>query len=430
MLQMRKLALITITLISGALLLLFRFQSMLRPAIDVYTLNTADQPQLTPARKSSLLPNGVFVIKVTKLQQACRTLCTLTRFLNSQTNYPIRVFVEQPYTESVLTEVLSYVGNADLRVTVDSERWKQLPPELTEEERTQVLSQCTNFETPEKAKCSEQKRSLNYLYMGYWRYMLLPYEPSLQEFEYYVSVDADGYFSQPLPDPFLLMQSNNLTGFYNSPMIQTGSMRNGIQEVAQSLFSIEERRNRYLDTPQNQYFDGKGMWIDRQGMQPSIWGSLYGARLDFFRTPRFREFARLMVPYTYTYRTDEQAVIAVAWSLMAGSNVWCTSQRDIQLGWYHQMWVDNNQVVRTEAVPPPLGYNATKNTSLYWLNTLTDYGSSWSVVNQHSLLLYEKYVATLGYKKGDDWERCICARTKVNYVLREACPNYTAYGSP
>ena len=99
--------------------------------------------------------------------------------------------------------------------------------------------------------------------MGYWRYARMPFEESLQQFEYFVSMDADAYFTQPVvqqQDPFVLMATNNLTGIYNIEAFQSGNIATGIQESAEAVFPLEERTNRYLSAPQYVMFDEAGRW--------------------------------------------------------------------------------------------------------------------------------------------------------------------------
>ena len=376
--------------------------------------------------QSTLPPKGVFVLKVTKVQQAYRTICSLTSFSNA--GYPIQIFSEQNYTADQLAELQSYADKSSVAIVVDSEGWKHLPPSLTVFERDQVLLKCTDMETPVKAKCSALANTpLSYVYMGYWRYMLMAYEPTLQGFDYFVSIDVDAILTQPMPDPFVIMADNNLTGIFNVDQFQGSPYHTGIQQAAEAVFSLEERRNRYLDTPQNGFFDNEGKWLNQEAMHASIWGYFFGGRLDFFRSSRFVEFARRMVPYTYTYRTDEQAVIAVAWSLLAGSKVWHLSQRNISMGIFHQGWVDHQQVVRRKDMQPFPYIQDDKNHSLYWLNPIFDGWRKFKGAKHEHRLLAEEYVGTLGYKASHSWERCICAKSKVNFVLRKACPNYTAF---
>lgn len=389
----------------------------------------------TDTKRPRSRPKGVFIIKTKKAQQACRTICTLTSFFNGDTanNYPIQIFTEQNYTPAILAELQSYAGpNVTVTIIVDSERWKELPPTLTPAEREQVLSHCINMTTPDIAKCTTTKWPLSYVYMGYWRYMLMQYEPSLEDFDYFVTVDADAYFTQPFPDPFRLMDDNSLTGIFNVDLYQNAPIDTGIQETAEQLFSLKERQNTFLDNPRNRYFDQDGRWWNQQNRHPSIWGNFFGGRLDFFRQKRYLEFARRMVPYTYTFRTDEQAVIAVAWALMGvGPKVWFLSQRNISMGVYHQGWVDQHQVVRREAVAEPVSPTGASiapskrsaNTSEYWLNTMHEFDDNFKSIPHADLLVMEKYTKSLGYEAGHSWERCICARTKVNFVLRFSCAN-------
>lgn len=413
-------------------LTLFLFLIVIIPGFQLFeankALNTSLRPQSDeafsiPPKPSSLI-KGVFIMKVSFAHQACRTICFLTTFLD--TPYPIHIFADNNYTTQQLEEIQSYAGNFSVTISVDTERWKQLPPTLTPAERDAVRKTCTNLSNPEEAKCI-LNTPLSYIYMGYWRYMLMAYEPALQPFEYFISIDVDASFTKPFSDPFAILAKNDLIGMFNVDLIQSGPFASGIQHTADALFSLEERRNAYLDTPRNGYFNEKGRYVNQQGQPPSFRGYFFGGRLDFFRSPKFREFAKQMVPYTYQYRTDEQVVIGVAWALLAGPRVWFLSQRNISMGLYHQGWVDHQQVVSTAArQPSPQEMAAQKhNTSRYWFHTLDEWGK-FQRESQHDLLLVEEYVETLGYKEGHRWEKCKCARPKVPYVLRRACPNYKA----
>jgi hypothetical protein len=159
--------------------------------------------------------------------------------------------------------------------------------------------------------------------MGYWCYANMAMEPAMQEFDYFVSIDGDAFLTHyNMTDPFRLMQQNGLYGIFNIEAYQS-HIHTGIQNASKSVVPLlEKRRHRYFDSPKYEIVDENRLNSEYR-LYPSIWGCFYGGRLDFFRTNEFREFARCMAPYTHMYRTDEQAVIAAAWSLFGnGEKVW------------------------------------------------------------------------------------------------------------
>ena len=347
-------------------------------------------------------PNGVFVMKVSRAEHATKTLCTLNRFFNSGPRYPIRLFVDYEYTNKTLKALETYTNGADLQIIVDTVSWRQLPPELNKIWKVKVLAHCQNFSTPEIALCSQMKASLSYIYMGYWRYMKMADEPSLEQFEYFISIDADAYLTQPIPDPFQIMAHNNLTGIFNVEIHQRGRIKTGIQEAAESVFSFEERLFRYLDTPEYQWFNHKARWQrDGQG-PPAFHGYFFGGRLDLFRNDRYKEYARQVVPYTYIYRTDEQGVMSVAWALLADNEkVWHLPQHGYDMGIYHQGFVDQSQVVRLKS-------STKRESTKYILNTIHHW-SNFTFVQHPKLLTWKEYVETKGYDENDSWTKCHAA---------------------
>lgn len=362
-------------------------------------MNAVGDVILTPSLQSHRRPNGVFVMKVSRAEHATKTLCTLNRFFKSTKKYPIRLFVDYEYTNKTLEALKTHVNGADLQIIVDTVSWRQLPPEINETWQTNVLENCKNFSTPEIAVCSQMKVSLAYIYMGYWRYMKMAYEPSLEQFEYFVSIDADAFLTQPIPDPFKIMSDNNLTGIFNVEIHQRGRIQTGIQEAAESIFSFEQRRSRYLDTPEYQWFNDKARWHrDGQG-PPAFYGYFFGGRLDLFRNDRYKEFARQVVPYTYVYRTDEQGVMSVAWALLAENDkVWHLPYHGYDMGIYHQGFVDQSQIVKLE--------QRTKGEpKKYALNTLHQW-SNFTLMLHTKLLTWESYVKTKGYDENDSWRTC------------------------
>jgi hypothetical protein len=50
---------------------------------------------------------------------------------------------------------------------------------------------CENLSKPDIAICPQLQVGLGYVYMGDWQYMKMADEPALQEFKYFVSIDAD-----------------------------------------------------------------------------------------------------------------------------------------------------------------------------------------------------------------------------------------------
>ena len=149
------------------------------------------------------------------------------------------------------------------------------------------------------------------------------------------------------PDPFQIMADNNLTGIYNVEIAQYSWIKEGIQEAAEAVFSLEERQNRYLDSRQYPFFGRKGKWHRAGQGPPAIYGFFFGGRFDLFQTPKYRDFARRVVPYTYTYRTDEQGVIGVAWSLLADNDkIWYLPNHGYKMGVYHQGFLDQSQVIK------------------------------------------------------------------------------------
>lgn len=303
-------------------------------------------PQNRASRKRAPI-NGVFVMKVHRAEHATRTLCTLNRFFNSISKYPIRLFVDFEYANETLEALKTQANGADLEIIVDTVSWRQLPAEMNETERDEVLDNCKNFTTPEIAMCSKMNAALPYLYMGYWRYMKMADEPSLQRFDYFVSMDADAFLTRRIPDPFKIMADNNLTGIFNVDIHQRGMISKGVQEAAEAVFSLEERQNRFLDSPKYPFFNENGRWKRNGQGPPAFHGFFFGGRLDFFRQSRYRDYARRVVPYTYTYRTDEQGVMSVAWSLLADNvRIWFLPKHGYEMGVYHQGFVDQSQIVR------------------------------------------------------------------------------------
>lgn len=364
------------------------------------TLGSFFESSPTAGVPKSQRPKGVFVIKVARAEDAGKTLCSLTHFFNAKAQYPVRIFADiedKANATGLLQEHFS--GGADVQVIVDTEKkWAQFPPMLEKNAKAEALQHCTNMETPEHAKCTTLNVPLGYAHMVFWRYMRMANEPSLRDFDYFVTLDADAFLTEPIPDPFELMAQNNLTGIFNIEAFESGDIAKGIQKSVEEVFSIEERRSKYLDNPETIFFDEQGVWSDGYGVKPSIWACFYGGRLDFFRSRRYNDFARRIVPYTYIYRTAEQPVVGAAWALLADNDkIWYLPKRGIHLGIYHHGWIDNREAMLVE--------NTTNNS--YWFHTL-DHWSTFKE-NYDRLISWEDYLDTKGEK---DWDKCESAPDK------------------
>ena len=189
-------------------------------------------------------PMGVFVVKVQHAHEALLSICILNSFFNHGPQYPIRIFADEAPTSNTTLQQLQRINPlVDLQVVVDEEqRWKQLPPELSETERVEIQANCT------VQSCTTAKYPIGYVYMGYWRYRLMAYEKSLEDFDYFISWDTDAYLTQPLQvDPFLILQQHNLTGFYimdNS----NNAFDQGIEEASNRVFGNSTQGRGYLNS--------------------------------------------------------------------------------------------------------------------------------------------------------------------------------------
>lgn len=197
----------------------------------------------------------------------------------------------------------------------------------------------------------------------------MAFEPSLQEFDYFISWDVDAFLTQPLEfDPFQVMQENDLVGFFqtdsSSFKYDHGIVKNSEKVFGKPIFG----QNGYLDSPRAYpIFDRYGKFTHR-----SMYGFVFGGRLDFFRAPKFLEFGYRMVPYTYRYRVDEQVIILTAWSMLAPDRVWHFTSHKYPLGVYHHSLLDDTQIVPCNTDPPPddaLVYN-TSQKFCYWVNPM------------------------------------------------------------
>lgn len=201
-------------------------------------------------------------------------------------------------------------------------------------------------------------------------------------------------------DPFAIMQDNNLIGMFDIEARQFETIGRGIQESAESMFSLQERTNRFLGD--RQWFAGEGVWKSKGGYLPSVWGHFLGFRRDFFDSTQYREFARRMAPYTYLYRVDEQGIIGAAWALLAERDrVWYLPEKGIQLGVYHHGWVDNREML-----------SDSESWDQYVVSTFFE----WHTFREHNpdgferLLSWERYLNVTGVAKG--WNMCSNATTK------------------
>ena len=266
----------------------------------------------------------------------------------------------------------------------------------------------------------------------------MPFEPALQNFDYIISIDADAYFTRPITyDPFELMKENDLVGLYTLDTYQRGGIGRGIQEAIDASFPDGEYKSRgaYFDDPKTtSLLDPFQKWNRR-----AFYGYFFGCQLNFLRRDDFQDYARRVIPYTYQYRTDEQAVIGAAWAFLEPGRVWyLPSHADYKIGLYHHAIVDDEFVNNCDLVSPPnistseiVIHNSTGIPHCYW--TLPKYnkvGWGWgSLLNKG--LLYEQYVAasTFGSQTNgiEQIADCVCAQTKVNFVLRMACPDWQKY---
>ena len=318
------------------------------------------QPDSAPSDK----PLGVFVLKVQDVHEALLSLCILDKFFNHGPKYAIRIFADEAPTSNTTVQDLQSINPlVDLQVVVDEEqRWKQLPPELSETERAEIQANCT------VKACTTRKIPMGYVYMGYWRYRLMAYEKSLEGFDYFISWDTDAYLTQPLHvDPFRILQQNNLTGFFVTDNTNY-AFDQGIEETSIRVYGNSTQGRGYLNSPNTfPLYDSVGVTNHR-----SFYGYLFGGRLDFLRSPDFREFGRLMVPFTYRYRVDEQIVIAKAWSMTVPDRVWHLPNRGYKLGVFHYSVMDDQRMVHCRK-PPPEGavvYNRTDFGLCYWINPM------------------------------------------------------------
>lgn len=342
-------------------------------------------------------PRGVFVLKVSNTEQLEKTLCTLNVFFNARAKYPIRIFTD--YAVSNNTDIAKYTGNTDVKIILN-ERWKDLPPSLTKRQQKQVMAQCRDFDDKEKARCTSLKKSLGYIFNTYWTYMEMAEEVELQAFDYFVLIDNDAFMTRPMPDPFQIMEQNNLVGIYNIESME-GGLTSGVQEAVEASFTVDERRSAFLNSPDFPMFDDNGIWGGKDHRKPGVWMCFFGGRLDFLRSTRFKDFARQLPFHTYMSRTSRQSVVPVGWSILAGGRkVWYLPKRGIDMGIYHHGWVDDSEIIRQTGA---IHSGFSRNTLLHWRN--------FTESRVNTLLTWKEYMeAQPTTVVGTDWRRCIDAR--------------------
>lgn len=357
----------------------------------------------TRQTEPSSKPRGVFVLKVETTETLLKTLCTLNVFFNEKAQYPVRIFTDRLSPHDA--EVLKFSGNSDVKIILIS-RWQDLPPMLSPSQREAVVSQCQDFDDKVKALCSSLKVSLGYLFNIYWTYMEMANEPELQQFDYFVYLDNDAYLTAPMPDPFLIMQQNGLVGIYSIESME-GGLIDGIQQATEASFTLEERKNRFLDSPNFPLTDENGIWGGSTRFPSGVWAHFFGGQLDILRSKRYREFAEQIAFHTYMYRTSEQTVIPLGWSFLAGGDkVWYLPKRGIKMGVYHHGWVDDAEIIRADGNARPVNY--TEHTLLSWNN--------FSESNIHSLLLWREYMEFQPESRvGTNWRKCIDVRGSAKY---------------
>jgi len=381
-------------------------------------------------------PKGVFVIKLIHAHGALRTICILDKFFNNGPRYPIRIFADVQPANSTVERLKSINPLVDLQVIVNEEQWKQLPEELSPEERAELEVSCN------VSICTTLKATIGYVYMGYWRYRRMAYEESLRDFDYYITIDDDSYLTKPWDfDPFQLLHDNNLTAFYPTDFATFG-ISQGVAETSREVFGDPKQGNGYLNTPETfPFFDNKGSYNRR-----ALYGFFFGGRLDFFRSHDYEEYCRRMVPYTYRYRVDEQPIITMAWSMLAADHVWHLPTRGYNLGVYHHSFVDDELLINCAANPPE-GSTIINNTDTglcYWRNPMLpglkpfdfqyDRQNFWS---EPFWVDYNALVRSLLSSRDDDrhltnhsqssmlasWEECYCLPTKDGSFYANQCSN-------
>jgi hypothetical protein len=345
---------------------------------------------------STTRPRGVFVFKVPSTEKLEKTLCTLHHFFNGKAQYPIRIFTDH-LSDSDET-ILNFTGIADVQI-IHSERWKQLPTSLTVEQRSNVIQRCRDFDDPEKARCTNRKVSLGYIFNTYWTYMEMADEPALAEFDYFVLFDNDAFLTKPMPDPFEIMDKNNLVGIYNIESME-GGLEGGIQQAVETSFTVEERRNAYLNSPSYPMFDDHGVWGGEDHRKPGVWMCMFGGRLDFLRSERFKQFARKIPFHTYTTRTSRQSVIPIGWSvLVGGDRVWYLPKRGVEMGVYHHGWVDDAEII----VGKPRDKRYHKHTLEHWQNFTESKIGALATWKEYMFQTEESLSG------GEGWRQCIPA---------------------
>jgi hypothetical protein len=182
--------------------------------------------------------------------------------------------------------------------------------------------------------------------MEHWRYAKMPFEPSLQEYEYFVSIDADAFVTADWQqDPFEVMHAHKLLGAYSIESYWTDAASIAeVQRIVDRLFPVSERQRRYIDYPHNLVFDEDGNWGP---MGIGVWGCFFGGRMDFFRAAKYRQLVDAIVRsgITYIHRFDEQNVFGLAYALLSnGSDVWALPNHQVDLHILHNSWLDRKAV--------------------------------------------------------------------------------------
>jgi len=116
--------------------------------------------------------------KTGRVHEVFRTICHLDKFFDNGPKYAIRIYAEEIVSETTMEELrrINPPPLVDIQVIVDKEeKWKQLPDELSPDERAEIEAQCTI------SSCTTAKCPKGYVYMGYWRYRHMAYEESLKD---------------------------------------------------------------------------------------------------------------------------------------------------------------------------------------------------------------------------------------------------------
>lgn len=351
-------------------------------------------------RSKTEKPKGVFVYKVSDVENVLPSLCMLTLYFNGHAKYPVRIFADAD--ESHLSKRVKRAGGgADVQIHIDHKSWRDVPDlgghDAAEKARRRhnVFKHCDDGDSG-KMICATLPTPIGYIHMGYWRYRGFQFEPLLQPFDYFISLDADAFATSPWPlDPFQVMHDNRLTGIFNILAYQSGPNAEGVSETVKRNFQLSDRRNRFLDSPSYSFFDDDGEWGGENfhtpkqrsaGVNPSIWGNFYGGRLDFFRSSKFLDFTSEMVYHTYLSRTDEQPIIAAAWALLTNmTDVWYLPAHNINLNIWHHNWRDNTEILAGSNRDNPM--QGMRNNTLWSWRDFKEHGPEDEVTLQEYLTI-------------------------------------------